>query len=68
MGIKTKAQGRSLIFADIMTGEILCDNGQLRQRAEKETELRKQETARADQEKQRADQLEAKLRELGISL
>ncbi len=117
MGIKTKAQGRNLIFADIKTGEILCDSGQLRQKAElearlrkkeanlrkketaradqetaradqetaraeqeaklrkKETNLRKKETARADQQKQRADQqkqradqLEAKLKELGISL
>ncbi|MCP4345905.1 MAG: Uma2 family endonuclease, partial [Desulfobacterales bacterium] len=34
MGVKTKAQGQKLIFADIVTGEILCDTGQLRQRAE----------------------------------
>ncbi len=74
MKVKIKAQGQNLIFADIITGEILCDLGRMRQRAEQEAEranreamLRQQESERADQEKQRAERLAAKLRELGIS-
>ncbi|MCP4108428.1 MAG: hypothetical protein GY749_23270, partial [Desulfobacteraceae bacterium] len=69
MRVKTKAQGQNLIFADIVTGEILCDTGQLRQkleqeaaqakkekqRAEKEAELRKQKAAQLEKEKQRTE-------------
>ncbi|MDM8522746.1 Uma2 family endonuclease [Desulfococcaceae bacterium HSG8] len=42
--------------------------GQERQRSEQAEKLLSMERQRAEQEKQRADRLEAKLRELGISL
>ncbi|MCP4155087.1 MAG: Uma2 family endonuclease [bacterium] len=73
--LKVKAQARNVIFANIRTGVILCDTRQLRQRAERETELRKHETElrkkailQAEREKQRAEQLADKLRELGFAL
>ncbi len=53
MQVKIKAEGKTLVVADIITGEILRDTGQLRQ-----SEAR---------EKQRAERLAAKLREMGIS-
>jgi len=75
MQVKIKAPGQNLIFADIVTGELLKNSGQLRQWAETESVLRKQaeahserEKQRAEREKQRAEQLAAKLRELGVSL
>jgi len=68
MQVKIKAQGQNLIFADIVTGELLKDSSQLRQWAETESILRKQAIAQAEREKQRADQLETRLRELGVSL
>lgn len=49
MKLKTKAQGRNLIFADIVTGEVLLTS-------EEEAELRKQETARAEAAEEMADQ------------
>ncbi len=80
MRTKVKVRGTNLIFADIETGEILCDTDQLRQqvkqekqradqaenRAGQETELRKRETARAERERQHAERLAEKLRALGI--
>ncbi|MCP4353862.1 MAG: Uma2 family endonuclease, partial [Desulfobacterales bacterium] len=54
MGVKTKAQGQNLVFADIVTGEILCDTGQLRQKLEQEAAQAKKEKQRAEKEKQRA--------------
>jgi len=70
MKVKIKAQGQNLIFADIITGEILCDVGQMQQRIDKEAILRKQASERADKEAmlhkqaaERADK-EAMLRKL----
>jgi Uma2 family endonuclease len=60
MGIKIKARRGNVLLADMETDEILCDNGELKLKAE-------QEKQRAEQEKQRAERLAAKLRELGIS-
>ena len=56
MGVRIRAEGQELIFLDIVTDEILCDTGQLRERAEQEAALRKQAEARAEQEKNRAEQ------------
>ena len=64
--VKIKAQGQELIFADILTGEILCDVGQLQHRVAQESERAEQESKRADMEKLRAERMAAKLRELGI--
>ena len=55
MQVKIKAQGQNLIFADIVTGELLKDSGQLRQWAETESVLRKQAEAHSEREKQRAE-------------
>lgn len=52
MRLKIKAERKKLIVADIATGEILRDAGELR-----ESEAR---------ERQRVERLEAKLREMGI--
>jgi len=51
--VKIKAEGRKIVVADIVTGEILRDSAQLR-----ESEAR---------ERQRAERLAAKLREMGVS-
>jgi len=61
MGVRIRAEGQELIFLDIVTDEILCDTGQLRERAEQEAALCKQAEDRAEQEKNRAEQ-EAALR------
>jgi len=81
MKIKIKAQARTLLLADMETGEELCDSSGLRQKAEQEkhtAEMERQraeqekqtaemERQRADQERQRAERLAEKLRSLGIS-
>ena len=58
-GLKTRALGRELIFADIVTGEVLRSAGQ-------EAALRRQETARAESAEEELGKLRAKLRAAGI--
>ncbi len=74
MKVKIKAQGQNLIFTDIITGEILCDVGQMQQRVDKEAILRKQASERADKEarlhkqaSERADK-EARLHKQALEL
>ena len=81
-GLKIRARRRELIFADIVTGEILCDIRQFRKRTEaaetraeqekaragQEAALRRQETARAEQEKARAEIAEEELGKLRATL
>jgi len=61
IGLKIRARGRTPIFADIVTGEILRDIQQESERADREAALRRQEAERAEQETERADR-EAALR------
>ncbi len=75
MHVKIKAEDRNLVVADIMTGEILRDKGEIeqseareKQRADQESKRADQERERANQETERAERLAAKLRELGIAL
>jgi len=73
MGLKVTAQGQRLIFADIVTGEILLDTGQLRKSVSIAEQTAAEERRRADMaEKEaelirnRAEKLAEKLRALGI--
>jgi hypothetical protein len=73
MGLKVTAQGRRLIFADIVSGEILQDTGQLRKSVSIAEQTAAEERRRADMaEKEaelirnRAEKLAEKLRALGI--
>lgn len=66
-GIKVKAEGHRLLFADMISGEMLHDTGELKaivlkegQRAEKEKQRAEEERQRAEKEKQRAEAAEKK--------
>ena len=58
-GLKIRARGRELIFADMATGEVLRSAGQ-------EAALRRQETARAERAEEELGKLRATLRAAGI--
>ncbi len=65
MGVRMRARGRKLVFADIVTGETLHSAGQLREQAElaeaqaeQEKSRAEQAEAQAEQEKSRAEQAE----------
>lgn len=73
MRVKVTARGRHLVFADILTGEILQDTGQLRKAVDIAKQSAAEERQRADTAekkaeimRRRAEKLAEKLRALGI--
>lgn len=54
-GIKVKAEGHRLFFADMVSGEMLHDTGELKAMVLKEQQLADRERLRAEEERLRAD-------------